>query len=490
MSTLAIRVRARPDETPSRWLWLVKWLLLIPHYVVLAVLGVAFVVLTLVAYVAVLLTGRYPEPIYHFNVGVLRWTWRVGYYGYQVLGTDRYPPFTLAEVPDYPAGLTIDGPPRPPRWLPLVAWLFAVPHLIIVGALNGATWRLDDADGRAPTVAPLSVVAAAVLVLGLGLLFTGRRIGGLHDLLVGVGRWTLRTVAYVALLTDRYPPFRLDQGSSEPDGPDPAPAGRTAEPGATATTAAMPADAGASVAGRVVALVAGVLLLSAAIGLGTGGAALLALDGERDATGTLTSPALTVTSPTAAVTVEGVQAGGLWAADIADVGALRVTATGEPGTELFLGVARQSDVDTWLAGTAHDHLVQVHTADAARYERADGALGPLGAPAAQDFWVVRATGAGATELDWSGAAGTYAVVLANADGSPGITATTRVAMRVPSPAPLGWGLAGGAAGLAVVAFVLVYLGAAGLGRRYTSRPAPPAPYPPVPPEVRPPATVG
>lgn len=231
MNSYAVHVRARPDETTGRWLWLVKWLLLIPHYIVLGFLWIAFVVLTLVAYVAVLVTGRYPDGIFHLNVGVLRWSWRVGYYGYQVLGTDRYPPFTLAEVPDYPAGLTVDGPPRPPRWLPLVAWLLAIPHLLIVGALNGAaSWQFDDGDGTT-TAVPLSVVGAAVLVFGFGLLFTGRQQRGLYDLLIGIGRWTLRTIAYVALLTDRYPPFQLDQGPSEPDGgPDPAPARHVGTP--------------------------------------------------------------------------------------------------------------------------------------------------------------------------------------------------------------------------------------------------------------------
>jgi hypothetical protein len=94
MNRYPVRVGARRDESLSRWLWLVKWLLLIPHYLILLVLWAGLVVLTLVAYLAVLFTGRYPASIRAYNTGVLRWIWRVGYYGYQALGTDRYPPFS------------------------------------------------------------------------------------------------------------------------------------------------------------------------------------------------------------------------------------------------------------------------------------------------------------------------------------------------------------------------------------------------------------
>ena len=137
-----VRVDASLDPSTSRWLWLVKWLLLIPHYVVLAFLWLAFCVVSIVAFGAILITGRYPRPLFNFNVGVLRWNWRVNYYGYSALGNDRYPPFTLAEVPDYPTHLDVPYPERLSRGLVLVKWwLLALPHYIVLSFfVGGGLW--------------------------------------------------------------------------------------------------------------------------------------------------------------------------------------------------------------------------------------------------------------------------------------------------------------------------------------------------------------
>jgi Domain of unknown function (DUF4389) len=79
----------------NRWLPLIKWFLVIPHLVVLIVLALVTIVLTVIAWVVILVTGRYPRGIYDFVVGTLRWGLRVEAYAF-VLVTDRYPPFRLA----------------------------------------------------------------------------------------------------------------------------------------------------------------------------------------------------------------------------------------------------------------------------------------------------------------------------------------------------------------------------------------------------------
>ena len=111
-----VSVRGSLDEPISRWLFLVKWLLIVPHIIVLAFLFIGFLGSVIISFFAILFTGRYPRGLFDFNVGVLRWAWRVGFYSYEALGTDKYPPFTLRSV-EYPADLTVEYPERLSRGL-------------------------------------------------------------------------------------------------------------------------------------------------------------------------------------------------------------------------------------------------------------------------------------------------------------------------------------------------------------------------------------
>jgi Domain of unknown function (DUF4389) len=203
----------------SRWLWLVKMFLAIPHYLVLAFLLLAFLLTTVIAGVAILFTGRYPRRLFDFNVAVLRWNWRVGFYVYGVLGTDRYPPFTLARA-DYPADLEVPYPERQSRSLVLARWLLAVPHLVVVFLVAGVImpywWMEYDWSAGVQPLGGYSVLNLVVVLAGFFLLVTGSYPRGLFDLLMGVNRWLYRVLIYVAFMRDEYPPFRLDQGAHEP----------------------------------------------------------------------------------------------------------------------------------------------------------------------------------------------------------------------------------------------------------------------------------
>jgi Domain of unknown function (DUF4389) len=216
-TTYPMHVGAELEPDLSRWLWLVKWLLLIPHYVVLVFLWIAFLATSIAAFFAILVTGRYPRAIFDFNVGVLRWSWRVHYYGYGALGTDRYPPFTLDEVPDYPAHLSMDYPENLSRGLVLVkSWLLAIPHYFIVAIFVGGASYAASQDGH-PVTRAAGLIDVLVFIAGVSLLVGLRYPKSLFDLVIGLDRWVLRVAAYAALMTDQYPPFALDQGGHEGD---------------------------------------------------------------------------------------------------------------------------------------------------------------------------------------------------------------------------------------------------------------------------------
>jgi hypothetical protein len=195
----------------SRWLWLVKWLLVVPHLVLLAFLWIAVTVTTVVAGFAILFTRRYPPSLFDFNVGVMRWTWRVAFYATSAFGTDKYPPFTLRQDASYPADFTVDYPQELSRGLVLVKWwLLALPQYVIVSIFAGG-WGIGwQTAGGGGLIAVLAVIGAVALAV------TGSYPTPLFDFVMGLNRWCFRVLSYAALMRDEYPPFRLDTGGTDP----------------------------------------------------------------------------------------------------------------------------------------------------------------------------------------------------------------------------------------------------------------------------------
>jgi hypothetical protein len=495
-----VLVAGRLEEPLSRWLWLVKWLLLIPHYIVLAFLWLAFFVVTVIAFFAILFTARYPRALFGFNLGVLRWSWRVSYYGYSALGTDRYPPFSFGEEPDYPARLDIAYPQRLSRGLVLVKWwLLAIPHYLLLGVLvGGAGYTVTSVtNGQTTTwttTASTSLLSLLVFFAGVALLFTARYPRGLYDFALGVDRWVLRVIAYVALMTDAYPPFRLDQGGSdwaEPPGPEPMrPSGAAAaEPGSVpAPSSRGPAmQGGQGRAGFVVALIAGIL--AALLGLGvlavSGGA--FWLNSRRDAAGFVSTNAQTLSTPTAAITAEDVDlrldsGTATWVSSSNRFGTLRVRGTSLNGAPVFIGVAPQSAVNTWLAAVAHDQITDIN-GGAVVYQRHQGQANAA-SPTAQSFWSASVNGSGTQELRWRIQSGRWALVLARPSGAPGVQGRVDVGANIPGLTGLATGLLIGGIVLLFGGIALVIVGGVGLarpaGRSGDGRGAMPVPAPPSP----------
>jgi uncharacterized protein DUF4389 len=213
-----VRVRGDLDPALSRWQWLVKWILAIPHYIILFFLHIAYVMVTVIAFFAILFTGKYPRGLFDFNVGVLRWRWRVLFYALSVLGTDKYPPFSLRPDSGYPADLEVDYPVHLHRGLVLIKWwLLAIPHYLVLAAFFYGGMRFmgngDDDWGDGTILVPLTRVLLLIAVVAL--LFTARYPKGLYDFVIGINRWAIRVLAYTSLMRDEYPPFRLDMGPRE-----------------------------------------------------------------------------------------------------------------------------------------------------------------------------------------------------------------------------------------------------------------------------------
>jgi Domain of unknown function (DUF4389) len=447
-----VHVDATLDRPLSRWLWLVKWILVIPHYVVLAFLWIAFAVLSLVAFFAILFTGRYPRPIFDFNVGVLRWAWRVAYYAYGALGTDRYPPFSLGEVPDYPAHLDVDYPEHLSRGLVLVkTWLLAIPHYVVVGFFLGAgtagvAWTTND--GRW-TFGPVGLVGILVAVAAVVMLVTGAYPRPVFDFVLGMNRWALRVAGYAALMTDTYPPFRLDLGGHDPD------VGLSAEPPVPVATRRVQRWG----AGSVVAVVVGSLLMLPAFAVALTGAAALVIGGvARDDAGFVTSSAIGMRSEGVAVISEPM----LIQTDVPDLalprrmlGDVRVRATAQgPSDAVFIGIGRTGDVLAYLATSRYDRIDGI-TRNSPRYTTVDNGSAALQPPASRQIWSASSTGQQAS-MTWGTEPGDWTMVVMNADAARGVAVRADIGATVPALTSFAVGLlVAGLVGVAVAAIVIV-----------------------------------
>jgi hypothetical protein len=436
-------------EHPSRGLWLIKWLLVIPHYVVLAFLWLAFFVSSVMAFITVLFRGRYPRSLFDFNVGVLRWSWRVGFYAFGANGTDRYPPFTLADAPDYPARLEIDYPEHQRRGLPLIGWWLAgFPQYVIAGVFIGgggaAGWTAST--GSWGGVTWLGLIGLLVLIGVLVLLFRGEYPRSIFDFVLGLNRWALRVVAYAAVMTPEYPPFRVDAGEDEPGAtltvaPStvPRPAATPGVPGGTRLAEGPATRWGL---GRVAFVVlASITTLIGIAAIAAGGTGIVLDRTQRDSSGYVMTSATPYSTGTHAIVSASYRGGTAndWFVPGDLLGQVRLRVNG--ARPVFIGIAPENAVDRYLANVSHSQ------GDTLTSRSADFRTNPGGAPSspptAQGFWTASSVGAGERTLNWKPQTGDWRIVLMNADGAAGVSADVSIGARFPDLLTVGIAVLGG-----------------------------------------------
>ncbi len=189
-SDYPVRLEAQNQGEYNRFLPLIKWLLAFPHYIALLFVLLGAAVVLLIAFFATIFTGRWPRGMFDYVAGTFRWTYRV--YGYVYLLTDRYPPFSLGEEPDYPIGIEIEYPEQVDRWRPLVHWLLILPYAFVAALL-------------------LQVAGIIAFIGVFVILFTAKLPPGLFNLIVNPLRWLLRASTYHAWMVTRYPPWEWEE---------------------------------------------------------------------------------------------------------------------------------------------------------------------------------------------------------------------------------------------------------------------------------------
>ncbi len=294
-----------------------------------------------------------------------------------------------------------------------------------------------------------------------------------HDMVLLMNRWVLRVAAYAGLMTDTYPPFKLDMGGSEPAGtvtvlrpptgpigptvalaetppsPEPTPGSEPTEPASPPTAPASPPTAPAATptapppappsgrrgwtAGRVVSLVIGSVLGLIALGVLAGaGAATWATNSQRDSAGFLTSDTHRIATPAYAITSGGIDlgTGTDWVTPADIFGKVRIRATAiNPTAGVFIGVGSKTAVDSYLAGVGHEVVTNWANGDT-RYEPGRPG-GPQTAPGDAAIWTAQASGQGTQTLSWRPESGQWEVVVMNPDGAAGVSVIADVGATVP-----------------------------------------------------------
>ena len=174
----------------SRFMPLIKWLIVLPHNIVLLFLGIGAAFVAFIAFFATLFTAKYPEGLWNYMYGVQRWAMRV--MAYTMLITDKYPPFTLQETPEDTIQLKARYPERVSRWRPLFAWLIVIPYLIVASLI-------------------FMVAQICSFFAFFTILFTKRIPEGLFNVIRNGFTWYMRANFYSYWMSTEYPPFEWDE---------------------------------------------------------------------------------------------------------------------------------------------------------------------------------------------------------------------------------------------------------------------------------------
>ena len=313
------------------------------------------------------------------------------------------------------------------------------------------------------------MIGVLVFVSVIVLLFRGEYPRSIFDFILGLNRWALRVVAYAAVMTPEYPPFRVDIGEDEPGGTlsvAPATTASPTEAGATeAPSHEAPPPAPTEVAdrpstrwgpGRVIALVLASITGLLSIGLVAAGATGIVLDQtQRNASGYLMTSATRYSTSTYALVSAGYRGGTsndfFVPKDL--LGTVRVTVNSARPT--FLGIGPEAAVNTYVGNVARAQGDRFDTRSANFRVYPGGA--PSAPPSAQGFWGASAAGTGEHTLTWSPQTGNWRIVLMNADGSPGVSGNVAVGARLPDLLTIGIAVLGGGILLLLLSGGAVYL---------------------------------